>query len=75
MFCNLLLSTSNPRVFSVCIRQIGKRPECFSSVCVFGGWLLFLFCFFGDIGLPGQKWTLWGGSCFSFILISEVKLL
>ena len=37
MFCHLLLSTSAPRVFSVYIMQIGKRPGCFSSVCVFGG--------------------------------------
>lgn len=75
MFCNLLLSTSKPRVFSVYVRQIGRRPECLSSVCMFGGWLLFLFCFFGGVGLPGQKRTLWGASCFSFFLISEVELL
>lgn len=54
--------------------QIGKRPGCFSSVCVFGG-LVGLFFVFRVVGLPRQKRTIWGTSCFYFILISEVELL
>lgn len=49
--------------------QIGKRPEFFFGVC--GGVVVV----FRVVGLPRQKRTIWGTSCFYFILISVVELL
>lgn len=75
-FCNLVLSTSAPRVFSLYIMQIGKRPVC-SSVCVFGagvGMVVVLRVFLRCRIARAEK-DCWGTSCFHFILISEVELL